>query len=179
MESIDRLRDWLKGRLLMGNGWNELNEIADAIESEVKADRVDAYTEGYDVGFASADDWAAKHEDAMAEHGWVRLPVDADGEYIHVGDVVTMDLMFGGKSSPLVVDRMELSHGKDGELWCIALDTDKECWNLPSLMHHHHAPTVEDVLREFVARTQMLGCVEDEYALVAEYAAKLRLAGDE
>lgn len=72
MESIDRLRDWLKGRLLLGNGWNELNEIADAIESEVKANRVDAYTKGYDEGFASADDWAAQHEDAMAEHGWVR-----------------------------------------------------------------------------------------------------------
>lgn len=27
---------------------------------------------GYDEGFASADDWLAEHEDAMAEHGWVR-----------------------------------------------------------------------------------------------------------
>ena len=186
MESIDRLRDWLKGRLLLGNGWNELNEIADAIESEVKANRVDAYTKGYDEGFASADDWAAQHEDAMAEHGWVRLPVDADGEYIHVGDVVTMDLMFGGKSSPLVVDRMELSHGKDGELWCIALDTDKECWNLPSLMHHHHAPTVEDVLREFTdavlewaGKSGTVAEVGTWSDVAAKYAAKLRLAGDE
>jgi len=32
----------------------------------------DGYDEGYDVGFASADDWCAQHEDAMAEHGWVR-----------------------------------------------------------------------------------------------------------
>jgi len=32
----------------------------------------DGYDEGWDAGFASADDWLAQHEDAMAEHGWVR-----------------------------------------------------------------------------------------------------------
>lgn len=32
----------------------------------------DAWKLGYDEGFASADDWLADNEDAMAEHGWVR-----------------------------------------------------------------------------------------------------------
>ena len=169
MESIDRLRDWLKGRLLLGNGWNELNEIADAIEREAKADRVDAYTKGYDEGFASADDWAAQHEDAMAEHGWVRLPVDADGVPIRVGDV-----MDGTCPSGEHVNGTVNAIG-DGVFWLSNVHFSLK----PDYMHHYHEPTVEDVLREFVARTQMLGCVEDEYALVAEYAAKLRLAGDE
>lgn len=103
---------------------------------------------------------------------YIELPKDADGEYIHIGDVVTMELMFGGMSKPLVVDRMELSHGKDGYLWCVALDTDETCWNQPSLLHHH-APTVEDVLREFA---EGLGVpVADSY--IATSAAKLRLAG--
>lgn len=106
----------------------------------------------------------------------VPLPLDADGVPIHVGDVVTMDLMFGGKSKPLVVDRMELSRGKDGNLWCVALDTDESCWNQPSLLRHHHAPTVEDVLREFVDAWAEW---KDGAAMmnpVETFAAKLRLA---
>ena len=124
-----------------------------------------------------------KDRELSEEHGLVRLPVDADGVPIHVGDVVTMRLLFGGESKPLVVDRMELSHGRDGDLWCVALDTDKECWNQPSLMRHH-APTVEDVLRELTDEVWNR-CCEGATAsdsgideLVAECAAKLRLAGE-
>lgn len=110
----------------------------------------------------------------------VELPEDADGVPIHVGDVVTMQLLFGGESKPLVVDRMELSHGRDGDLWCVALDTDKECWNQPSLMRHYTPPTVEDVLREFscvlMGKREFDGDVTEA---VAEYAAKLTLRGDE
>ena len=32
----------------------------------------EAWRQGFDEGFASADDWLAQHEDAMAEHGWVK-----------------------------------------------------------------------------------------------------------
>ena len=47
-----------------------------------------AYDLGYDAGYASADDWLAQNEDAMAEHGWMRLSLDADGQPIHVGDMM-------------------------------------------------------------------------------------------
>ena len=164
MESIDRLRDWLKGRLLLGNGWNELNEIADAIESEVKVNRVDAYTKGYDEGFASADDWAAQHEDAMAERGWVRLPLDAEGVPIHVGDL------------------MEVGNGRRDEVRFLTLNGNGWTFNdkgwVPS-WSHHHTLTVEDVLRDYASRILIVGCIDEEDELVAEYAAKLRLAGDE
>ena len=119
-------------------------------------------------------------DERLTKNGLVRLPVDADGVPIHVGDVVTMQLLFGGESKPLVVDRMELSHGRDGDLWCVALDTDKECWNQPSLMRHYTPPTVEDVLREFscvlMGKREFDGDVTEA---VAEYAAKLTLRGDE
>lgn len=105
-------------------------------------------------------------------------PKDADGVPIRIGDVVTVDVLWGGRSNPLVVDRMELSHGKDGELWCIALDTDKECWNQPSLIHHYRAPTVEDVLREF-AHAILNQKPEFREENIAEYAAKLRLTGED
>lgn len=162
MESIDRLRDWLKGRLLMGNGWNELNEIADAIESEANANRVDAYTKGYDEGFASADDWAAQHEDDMAEHGWVRLPIDADGKPIHVGDVME----WPDCSTAEVV-------GIGDDRFFYVEDSLRYAWANDKI--HHNAPTVEDVLEEFA---QMYIACNDK-GTIAEYAAKLRLAGDE
>lgn len=136
------------------------------------ADRID---EAHKHAIAYVDD---RDPVTMAEHGWVKLPVDADGVPLKVGDVVTMQLLFGGESKPLVVDRMELSHGRDGDLWCVALDTDKECWNQPSLIRHYTPPTVEDVLDEFVARW-MDTHHDDLPALKAEYAAKLRLAGED
>ena len=63
----------------------------------------------------------------------------------------------------------------DGDLWCIALDTDKECWNQPSLMRHYTPPTVEDVLEEFA---QMYIACNDK-GTIAEYAKRLRLAEGE
>ena len=57
-------------------------------QAEYLRGKNDGYDEGWDAGFASADDWCAQHEDAMNEHGWVRLPKDADGEPIHIGDVM-------------------------------------------------------------------------------------------
>ena len=55
---------------------DDIHAIADRIDAEheaaLKQERNKGFTDGYDMGFASADDWLAQHEDAMAEHGWVR-----------------------------------------------------------------------------------------------------------
>ena len=170
MAITDELREWIRSLYtpnsaeLKVKGMAIADRIEDAHRSAVNA----AYDDGMDE--CRMD---------VAE-GMVELPLDADGVPIHVGDVVTMDLAWGGKSKPLVADRMELSRGKDGELWCIALDTDDACWNQPSLMHHYHPPTVEDVLREFADKLdEMKGYPPDEDGVVSEYAAKLRLAGED
>ena len=176
MESADRLRDWLKGRLLLGNGWNELNEIADAIEREAKADRVDAYTEGYDEGFASADDLAAQHEDAMAGHGGVRLPVDADGKPIHVGDV--MEWVSPDEDYKSVIRTVDAVGEQAFFAW--GKESGRYAQYEARAYRHYHAPTVEDVLREFADRVCNSGHQWglDAAETIAEYAAKLRLAGD-
>lgn len=114
-------------------------------------------------------------ETELAER-YVALPLGADGEPIRVGDVVIAQLLFGGESKPLVVDRMELSRGRDGDLWCVALDTDEGCWNQPSILRHHRPPTVEDVLREFADEVRRCCDTADT---IAEYAAKLRIAGED
>lgn len=179
MESINRLRDWLKGRLLLGNGWNELNEIADAIEREAMEERTAAYNEGYDAGFASADDWAAQHEDAMAEHGWVRLPIGDDGDVLHIGELVDEELPFGGYAAPAPIDTMELSRGASGYVWMVKLDAENRALINPKLLRHHHAPTVEDVLAEMLDAWGELPSNVTNEALIAEYAARLRLAKED
>ena len=150
--------------------------LADTIErkvaEEVTKAHNDGYEDGYDKGFA---DWCAEHEDKLEEHGWVKLPVDADGVPFRIGDVVTCDLPFGGTSKPMVIDRFELSKGKGGYWWFAAIDEDMPCCNMQDTMHHYTPPTVEDVLREFICDHEE--GVRDEVDLIAEYAAKLRLAG--
>ena len=108
----------------------------------------------------------------------VPLPVDADGVPIHVGDVVAATLAHGG-SGRWLVDRMELTRAYGQDLWQIALDKDGACWVTPSTVRHHHAPTVEDVLREF---GNAWAEWKDGAAMmnpVETFAAKLRLAGED
>lgn len=184
MSITDELRDWVKSLYTPNSGELKLQaeRIADRIdaehESKVSYWQGASYKDGYDEGFASADDYFTDKRETLKEHGWVKLPLDADGVPIHVGDVVTMQLLFGGESKPLVVDRMELSHGRDGDLWCIALDTDEDCWNEPSLMRHYTPPTVEDVLEEFFGKANLPDGTQTRAELIAEYAAKLRIAGE-
>ena len=182
MSITDELREFAPhldlGKVALA-GWKEgLLAIADRIDAEHEAKvsywQGASYKDGYDEGFASADDWLAQHEDAMAEHGWVRLPVDADGVPIRVGDVLTDDAEF--KSEGKVIRLM-----LEDESWSVGL----ECggWTNPSIheWHHYHEPTVEDVLAEFFEEVgdglHTINAV-DTRVIIAKYAKRLTLAGD-
>lgn len=92
------------------------------------------------------------------------LPVDADGVPIHVGDKIDV---YQTKNVEVVGvgDQVVFTHYYMG-------DYHK---HFAGDCRHHHATTVEDVLREFAYG---LGVpVADSY--VAAAAAKLRLKGDE
>ena len=91
----------------------------------------------------------------------VELPKDADGEYIHIGDV--MEWCDSGET--LTVEGI----GSDVLFY---IDGENTEWTAARNKRHHHEPTVEDVLREFAYG---LGVpVADSY--VAAAATKLRLA---
>ena len=137
-----------------------LTEIADRIDIAHK----------HAIGYVDDRD-----PETMAENGWVKLPADADGEPIHIGDVMESkgsDFLFGENSFEVRSMRCD------------------ECgWEVydrlggryaPSLLQHHHAPTVEDVLREMLYKAHIYDRQEMELLpdLIAEYATKLRLAGD-
>ncbi len=142
----------------------ELTAIADRIDAEHERQCAESWMRGHDA-------WAAiDRSDEMAEHGWIRLPKDADGEYIHVGDVLT-----DGEYT-FRVD--ELAAFGDGS-WSIR-NEDGNAWAACDVTHHH-APTVEDALREFAEKitdSQIPGVHPTYEEAIAEYAEKLRLAGD-
>ena len=71
MSITDELREW-------GNRWEDA--VADEIDAI--ADRIDAE---YKHAIGYVDD---RDPETMWENGWVKLPVDADGVPIHVGDTV-------------------------------------------------------------------------------------------
>ena len=136
------------------------------------ADRIDQQHEEC-AGFCRRlEDAASKGEEAtLFGTDYVPLPKDADGETIHLGD--------------------ELEEGKVARI--VLTDSDWEpsvyVYKLPNVMHeyfcneisHYHEPTVEDVLREFAERVCDSGHQWglDAADTIAEYAAKLRLAGED
>ena len=178
MSVTDELREYAQG-------WRETPNLMDDLDAgdvdgiladfEHIADRIDAeheakvaywqgasYKDGYDEGFASADD-------LLAQHGWVRLPVDADGKVIHIGDV--MEWPDGSTAEVVGIGPDTFFYVEDGE--------DAAEWSCASDKIHYHAPTVKDVLREFA----MAVCKDDALTIrkdvVDQYAAKIRLANGE
>ena len=95
------------------------------------------------------------------------LPVDADGVPIRVGD------RLNGYGTTLIVVEMCW----DGDVWAFH-DLNGEYWEDCAAFTHSHEPTIEDVLREFAREIDA-----DAYGItdakVAEFAAKLRLAGSD
>lgn len=173
MNITDELREWSHG---FNGPWKRNEEMLTAI-----ADRIDAeheakvaywqgasYKDGYDDGFASADDWLAQHEDAMAEHGWVRLPKDADGAPIHVGDV--MEWRDSG-------DTLEVIGIGDNTLFYVDPEGDRTYaeWTAARNKLHYHAPTVEDVLREFALTVCKDDALTIRRGVVEEFAKRLTL----
>ena len=112
--------------------------------------------------------------DAALEKRYVELPVDADGEPIHIGDELRDEWheQNQGEVEWLMLDH----HG-----WWLMFKNNCERFYLHEFheWHHHHAPTVEDMLRDYACRILMAGCIDEEDELVDEYAAKLQLRGDE
>ena len=117
------------------------------------------------------------------------LPKDADGEYIHIGDV-----MDG-------VDKYDPLKEVTGKVTTISFDATSDpddsrsvgirVWSddrrsyhtayldpRASVYRHHHTPTVEDVLREFVDEFNRDDTELCDGEIIERFAAKLRLAGE-
>lgn len=181
MSITNELRE--RARIAKPISRKDLFAIADRIdaehqkaEDEWRAKNGDMWLKGY----------AACHEELMEGHpviaadlekaGWVELPKDADGVPIHVGD----ELEYLEALHPDVPSRFKVQD----MFYC-----GKGKWRLraypatyePEKCRHYHAPTVEDVLREFADRVCNSGHQWglDAADTIAEYAKRLKLAEGE
>ena len=170
MSITDELREWVReaendGVIFVDpdsphSDIPELLGIADRIDEQHK----------HAVMSAMNDALYHANDESMAELGWLRLPKDADGVSIYVGD----RLDGYGKT----IEVVELRYGRSG--WVI-VSRDGNAYADTFAFTHHHEPTVEDVLREFAEKItdSQIPNVHPTYEeAIAEYTAKLRLAGD-
>jgi hypothetical protein len=126
---------------------------------------------------------AALDNQADSMHdGWVRLPLDRDGEPIRIGDVME-NIVCPSVHREVTGVGVECFYGWDDGNGRYS-QFDVNCYR------HHRAPTVEDVLREMHAELDEVTALyvgeaidsderdRDEARIFAEYAKRLTLAGD-
>ena len=193
MKSIEDLREWASDNTVEGtilpthpvqhivNGTLEtLLRIADAIEAEHqkaedewKARDGQTWLRGYAECHAELMEGNEVIAADLEKAGWVRLPKDADGEHIQPSDIPYLTKANDGKRLA----------------FCPSLELRQDgTWRLAGWTPDRYRiskPTVEDVLREFADEVWNRYCngttASDSGVreLEAEYAKRLRLAGEE
>lgn len=182
MRSIDNLREYaLTAASVNATTRAVLAGYIDEIEREVEELRDRDYRNGREdakgaVEFADRLKAAVDNREDVTLWcaDYTPLPVDADGVPIHVGDVMDNTHKDGFRAKS-VIGMCLHSSGQ----WTVEVDEDRLRWHDVYKLRHYHAPTVEDVLREFADAwvewkdgAAMMNPVET-------FAARLRLAGDE
>ena len=148
-------------------GYKKLLAIADRIDAEHK--RVVRERRRSCVYYDPERHYCSYHDFDVS--GYVELPKDADGEYIHIGDVMEWIDLEGKVSVTCTAEAV----GVDAFIaWDKA--NGRYAQKCATAYRHYHAPTVEDVLREFFSRYVTTKPKDEDDAIIAEYAAKLRLA---
>ena len=173
MESIERLREYINGTTISTWTRNYIDQHIDAIEREVEDNaRFRAEAEPFHDRLCEAAE--AREDVTLWGVDYTALPVDADGEPIHVGDVMWGP--FGKAIGPVWATAgnvVMFEHDFKGGY------SQVECFDA-DVLRHHRAPTVEDVLAEFVAKLiERNELTTGAAQTIAEYAKRLTLAGDE
>lgn len=103
------------------------------------------------------------------EERYQLLPLDADGEVIHVGD----EMAFGDHKFTVV------GVGRENDVSAVYYTTEgRYDAYVASVCHHYHKPTVEDLLRRFAVMWGVVN-IDNHDSLVAEYAKKIRESEDD
>lgn len=109
---------------------------------------------------------------------YVRLPKDADGVSIHIGDVMEgVDKYDSLKKVMGKVITISFESDEAVDVAIQAWSDDGKSWHrayldpYASVYRHHHEPTVEDVLLEFAKEVQTCW---DTVDTITEYADRIR-----
>ena len=156
MSITNELREWASTKVPYGYGY-QLLAIADRIDTEHK----------HAIGYVDDRD-----SETMAENGWGKLPKDANGKYIHIGDIMEWP---SGETFEVI------GIGGIGGDTLFYIDNDDSIvadWTRAS-NKRHHKQTVEDMLTEFAAKLiERSELTNGTAQTIAEYAAKLQLKED-
>ena len=185
MSITDELREWMKGSTLSSWTAEHLTAIVDRIDAEHqkaldewKAEHGKMWLKGYAECHAELLEGNETLASDLERCGWIRLPKDADGEYIRIGDV--MEWVRYEDDDPTIV--RTVSGIGNGVFFAWSDEQGRYAQYEANAYRHYHALTVEDVLREFAERWHNAKRGErtfDYDALVAEYAKRLTLAEGE
>ena len=149
-----------------------ITAIADRIDERVKNIRFNERHKGYQDGIMDGcSHYDPERTECMVseEHDYIKLPVDADGEPIHVGDVMEW---------PTTGETFEVVGIGDGTLFYIEDGSELADWTGASTKRHHHVPTVEDELLEFADRYAECADEANWQDIVADFAQRLQLRED-
>jgi len=156
--------------------WAYIEQYGGKLMSNRQAEELATIAEHIDQAHESAMyDMRREHDEWVADRdaNWVKLPLDADGMPIRVGDVMENVV------SPSIHREVTGVGVECFYAWEDGFGRYSQ-FDAPNYRHHHE-PTVEDVLREFAEKVidSQIPSVHPTYEeAIAEYAAKLRLAGD-
>lgn len=166
MSITDELKKWASVEVPHKYG-HQLSAIADRIDAEHERRCNEQYACGAEDGISVSIDALV-----IQTHGFIELPKDRDGEYIHIGDVMEW---------PTTRETFEVVGIGDGTLFYIDNGSEQADWTGATTKRHYHAPTVEDVLREFANEVYADADneIRDRDFLCAKYAKRLKLAEGE
>ena len=150
-------------------------ELIDEVEREAVRNAMNGHVSAFNAYMASTENLS---DDELADMGLMRLPADADGMPIRMGDTVR----FEPDGEPFEVRHIRYHAGFETEVG------DGERWGdlVAAACVHYEPPTVEEVLEEALNKAASLDR-EDGYwpsaaditNIVNEVAPKLRLRKDE
>ena len=164
MSITDELRDWAGQH----KGWHlfdiQLNAIADRIDEEHESEVRQAHADGLNEQVDFHDNFIPSH--------YVLLPVDANGEPIHVGDEMEcITPLHPDVPKAFKVQRISL----ESSGWTlVAYPASYK----PESCRHVKQPTVEDVLEELLREYDRDDSELTNGEIIERFAAKLRLAGE-
>ena len=159
MSITEELRDWSMdahaGWIISRVELDALHAIADRIEAEHAKAVERARMDGMDATFGN---------------GWVKLPVDADGVPIRVGDVMEGEKIGGGFGEPFEVVGYIMSNGELEPM------DEHKCPRKHVYLRHHQPDSWERIIHDaFVESQEHFGSAD----AVAELVERCRrLAGD-
>lgn len=183
MKSVDALRKWADGlrcvwidpndHSIIVTSSDDMPPSMDCVSLREHAngilDEIDREFE--DMVRSLTIDAIQATDENMADAGWVRLPVDADGVPIHVGDVLD-NIVCPSVHREVTGVGVKCFYGWDDGNGRYS-QFDVVCYR------HHHAQTVEDVLEELLREYDRDDSELTNGEIIERFAAKLRLAGED